>query len=101
MAARLRLAEVADAAGAERLLQGALVQPGLAELELDGVLPSDLGPGLVRAPLGSHRRSVQTSFRSRGLAAEPKLADQVVLSNLGLQSVHLPYETVWEPARRL
>ncbi len=53
MAARLRLAEVADAAGAERLLQGALAQPGLAELELDGVLPSDLGPGLVRAPRGS------------------------------------------------
>lgn len=47
VAARLRLAELADAAGAGVLLGAALAQPGLAELELDGVLPSDLGPDLV------------------------------------------------------
>ena len=47
VAARLWLAEVADAAGAARLLACALAQPGLAELHLDGVLPSDLGPELV------------------------------------------------------
>ena len=46
--ARLWLAEVADAAVAARLLACALAQPGLAELHLDGVLPSDLGPDLVR-----------------------------------------------------
>ncbi len=50
VAARLRLPEAADAAGAAALLAGALAQPGLAELELDGVLPSDLGAEMARPP---------------------------------------------------
>ncbi|KAK9822837.1 hypothetical protein WJX81_000632 [Elliptochloris bilobata] len=70
VAARLRLAEVTDAAGAARLLACALAQPGLAELHLDGVLPSDLGPELA-AGLGKRRGTLRRLVLHASGAYEP------------------------------
>lgn len=98
VAARLWLAEVADAAGAARLLACALAQPGLAGLCLDGVLPSDLGPDLVS--------SLHVSFQGVGIVvfcwpsrSQPGLAelrvDGMLPSNLGPDLVsHAPVNSL-------
>jgi hypothetical protein len=67
VAARLRLPEAADAAGAAALLAGALALPGLAELELDGVLPSDLGAAMAR----SRPDATARTLRRPGQRSEP------------------------------